>query len=165
MKRLMYAVTIALLIVTGTAIAADAPQYNDKAALSGVKTGKIIFDNNISEEKKMMLYLTVVDQTITDLERQKVRPDFIMAFRGKAVMLVSKETDGVTAENIEFRKIIADKVAALQKRGVKMEACSIATRVFETPNESILPGISIVGNTFVSLAGYQTKGYSIIPLY
>ncbi len=30
---------------------------------------------------------------------------------------------------------------------------------------SLLPNVVHVGNTFVSLTGYQAKGYAIIPIY
>ena len=37
------------------------------------------------------LYLMVIDETISDLERQGVKPEVILAFRGKAFTVVSTE--------------------------------------------------------------------------
>jgi len=54
----------------------------------------------------------------------------------------------------------------LAKRpGVKMEACSVAARLFDVDSKTYLPGIKPVGNTFVSLIGYQAKGFAVIPIY
>jgi len=46
-----------------------------------------------------------------------------------------------------------------------MESCSVATRLFKVDNASLLDGIKPVGNTFVSLTGYQAQGYANIPIY
>jgi intracellular sulfur oxidation DsrE/DsrF family protein len=46
-----------------------------------------------------------------------------------------------------------------------MEACSVATRLFGVDNGTLLDGIKPVGNTFVSLTGYQAQGYANIPIY
>lgn len=45
-----------------------------------------------------------------------------------------------------------------------MESCSISTRLLDIDNESIIPGIKPVGNTFVSQIGYQKKAYAVIPI-
>jgi hypothetical protein len=41
----------------------------------------------------------------------------------------------------------------------------VATRLFSVDNATLLPGIEPVGNTFVSLIGYQAQGYATIPVY
>jgi intracellular sulfur oxidation DsrE/DsrF family protein len=47
---------------------------------------------------------------------------------------------------------------------VRMEACSITTRLAGIDSETLLPGIDLVGNTFVSQIGYQAKGFAVIPI-
>ncbi len=70
-------------------------QLNDKDALHDVKIGKVVFDINIADNpNKVMLYLNVIRKTHIDLVRQNVKPDILLAFRGKAVLAVnSKRTD------------------------------------------------------------------------
>lgn len=46
-----------------------------------------------------------------------------------------------------------------------MQACSVATRLFKADNASLLDGIKPVGNTFVSLTGYQAQADANIPVY
>jgi intracellular sulfur oxidation DsrE/DsrF family protein len=46
-----------------------------------------------------------------------------------------------------------------------MEACSISARIQEIENDGIISDVKMVGNTYVSLIGYQLKGYSVIPVH
>ena len=46
-----------------------------------------------------------------------------------------------------------------------MEACGLATNLFKVDNNTILPGIKVVANTYVSLIGYNAQGYAAIPIY
>jgi len=55
-----------------------------------------------------------------------------------------------------------EAITDLDGLGVKFEACNIATNLFGIDNETILLEIKVVGNTFISAIGYQTKGYSPI---
>lgn len=142
--------------------AADKP--DDADALQGVTQGRVVFDINISEPKKLPLYLMVIDETLSDLARQEVTPEVILAFRGKAVTLISSDHEAIELTDIEHLEKAAAQLEALQKRGVRMEACSVATRLFGVDNGTLLPGIKPVGNTFVSLIGYQAQGYAIIPI-
>lgn len=156
---------MAMVIVSQGLFAADAP--NDSDALKGVETGKAIFDINMAKAnaKKMTLYLMVIEQTVDDLKKQAVEPDVILAFRGESVSLISKDREQMELTDFEHLDKIAAQLAALQKKGVRIEACSVATKLFKVENKSLLSGIKPVGNTFVSLIGYQAKGYANIPIY
>jgi intracellular sulfur oxidation DsrE/DsrF family protein len=113
----------------------------------------------------MTLYLPVIRETVDDLRRQGVEPDVILAFPGKSVLLVSKEREQIPLEDFEHLDKIAGQLAGLREQGVRMEACSVATRLFGVDNATLLDGIEPVGNTFVSLTGYQAQGYANIPIY
>jgi len=162
MKKLALLLFLSLLAL-GSVHAADKP--NDADALRGVKTGKVIFDINMAEPKKMTLYLMVIRETVEDLKRQGVKPDVILAFRGLSVKLISKDREQMELTDFDHLDRIAGQLAELQQAGVRMEACSVATRLFGVDNGSLLDGIKPVGNTFVSLTGYQAQGYANIPIY
>ncbi len=70
-----------------------------------------------------------------------------------------------SASIVAYLDKIAAQLAELQQQGVRMEACSVATRLFKLDNDSLIEGIKPVGNTFVSLTGYQAQGYVNIPIY
>jgi intracellular sulfur oxidation DsrE/DsrF family protein len=138
----------------------------DSAALEGVTAGKVVWDINTGDARKLGLYLRVIQETYDDLVRQGVSPDMIFAFRGKSVLLVSTDRDQVPLEEFDQLDEVAGLLADLNGRpGVKMEACSVACRLFGVNADNLLPGIRAVGNTFVSLIGYQANGYGTIPIY
>jgi intracellular sulfur oxidation DsrE/DsrF family protein len=162
LERLSRFFAVALLI---PAVVVASGKPDDSRALRGVEKGKVIFDVNLESPKKMTLYLPVIRETVNDLRRQGVEPDVILAFRGKSVLLVSKEREQVPLEDFEHLDKIAAQLAELREQGVRMEACSVATRLFGVDNATLLDGIEPVGNTFVSLTGYQAQGYANIPIY
>ena len=163
MKTLIRFFAFATLLASLSLHAETIPDDSD--ALKGVTTGKVIFDINMSEAKKMTLYLMVIRQTVDDLKRQGVKPNVILAFRGLSVRLISKNREQMELTDFEHLDKIAQQLANLQQQGVRMEACSVATKLFNVENKSLLDGIKPVGNTFVSLTGYQAQGYANIPIY
>jgi intracellular sulfur oxidation DsrE/DsrF family protein len=162
MKNMIRICTIALLFGLATAYA-EPP--NDADALKGVETGKVVFDMNTASAEKTALYLSVIGETVNDLVRQGVEPDVILAFRGPTVKLISKEREHADPADLEHLDKIAAQLAELQRQGVRMESCSVATRMLNVDNDQLLDGIKPVGNTFVSLTGYQAQGYAVIPIY
>lgn len=49
--------------------------------------------------------------------------------------------------------------------GVDMEVCSAATAAYKIDNATILPEIKVVGSGFLSVTGWQAKGYQLVPVY
>ncbi|MCP3852982.1 MAG: hypothetical protein GY694_22555 [Gammaproteobacteria bacterium] len=162
MKYITTIILIAAILISQQ-LFAESP--NDASALKGVSTGKVIFDINMANPKKMTLYLMVIKQTVDDLKNQNVTPDVILAFRGLSVRLISKNRDNMELTDFEHLDKIAQQISMLKQEGVQMESCSVATRLFKVDNASLLDGIKPVGNTFVSLTGYQAQGYANIPIY
>ncbi|MGB5833418.1 MAG: DsrE family protein [Thiohalocapsa sp.] len=153
-----------IILVNAPLVHAEKP--DDHSALDGITTGKVVWDINMGDPKKLGLYLQVIQETYDDLVRQDVEPDMVFAFRGRSVLLVSEDREAMPLEQHNDLDAVAGLLADLNKRpGVRMEACSVACRLFGVKAEKLLPNIEAVGNTFVSLIGYQTKGYAIIPIY
>ena len=152
-----------VLWLLSTPLLAEKP--NDAMALTGVTAGRVVFDINTTQAGKLSLYLQVIRETHADLQRQGVTPEMVLAFRGKAVTLVT--TDRQHQELTEYEDLdrVAEQIKELQGLGARMEGCSIATRLYGVDNQTLLPGITPVGNTFVSLIGYQARGYALIPIY
>lgn len=145
--------------------AATAP-INDAAALQGVKQGKGVFLIDFNDPKKTAFYLEIIKGTHAGLTRQGVKPDFVIVYIGPTVRFLSTAPDDELAlEQGDALEAIADRVKELSELGVRQEICAIATRVFKVPNETILPGLTLVDDGFISLIGWQTQGYKLIPLF
>jgi intracellular sulfur oxidation DsrE/DsrF family protein len=151
-----------LLLIPGL-VSAEKPA--DTSALAGVDSGKIAWDINMADAKKMLLYLKVMDETYEDLKRQGVEPDMVLTFRGPSVTLITSDRTDVPLDEEPHLDGVAEQLQAmLKKPNIRAEACSVATRLTGVDAETLLPGVEHVGNTFVSQIGYQAKGYAIIPI-
>lgn len=142
-----------LLAGCGSNQAMKAAATKDSIALTGVTTGKGFFDINITDANKLQLYLNVIRQTHEGLIAQGVTPDFVIAFRGMSVTLVTAAASPELRAQISNIKMLSN---------VRLEACSVATGIFGVVNATVLPEIVVVGNTFISSIGYQAKGYAPI---
>ncbi|MBT8113098.1 MAG: DsrE family protein [Gammaproteobacteria bacterium] len=153
-----------LCLFTSGLISAEKPL--DADALSDVNEGKVVWDVTVGSPIKLLLLMKVIEETYDDLVRQDVKPDMVFAFHGPVLKLISSEPLDLPLDEEEAHEEVLDLLREFsQKPGVKMESCSIAARLLSIDNDTIMPEVKPVGNTFVSLIGYQKKGYALIPIY
>ncbi|TVP83365.1 MAG: hypothetical protein EA347_12680 [Thioalkalivibrio sp.] len=160
-KSAMY-LALALLVSHATALASPP---DDSRALEGVETGRVIFDLNNDNPQVLALYLEVIQETYEDLRDQGVEPDIILAFRGRAVTMVSEDRERFELTEFDHLDRIEGFISEFRDKDIRMESCAVATRLFGVDHGELLPGITPVRNTFVSLTGYQAQGYAVIPIY
>ncbi len=151
-----------LLLFASTGLAGSMP--DDKAALAGLKEVKVAFDITTGEAKKLLNQLNVIDETRQSLINQGVTPHFVLAFRGPATILVQTDQQKIKPEDRETAAKIAAKLKQLRAAsGVdSLEQCNVAVRQQEVKTENVLPELTVVGNSWISLMAYQTKGYGYI---
>lgn len=155
-----------VMLLASAVIQAEQPVINDQAALGDLKVGKGIFLVDIGDANKLNFYLEVIQVTYKGMKDQGVDPDFILVYIGPSVKYLgtspSPETEqaagGVLME-------IESNVEALAALGVKQEICAVATRVFGIENDTVLSELTMVGDGFISLIGYQSQGYHLVPVF
>ncbi|MDK9719913.1 MAG: DsrE family protein [Rhodospirillales bacterium] len=163
MKYLLCAITMIFLLAAGPAVAGGRP--DDASALKGVKHAKAVWDISMSNPETLALYLTVVRETYDDLVRQKVKPEMVLAVHGAPVKYLREKREDLPFEignAVDKINAVLDDLAG--RPGVRVEVCSVANRLLGVDNSSIKPNFHVVGNTWVSLIGYQAQGYSVIPI-
>lgn len=163
MKRLVLVLATLVALTTGPAAGADKP--SDAAALAGVTTGKVVWDVSMANPATLALFLSVVRETYDDLARQNVKPEMVLAIHGAPVRFVRAEREDLpldVAAAVDRVNDVLDDLAA--RPGVRIEVCSIANRLFGVDNAAIKKNFHVVGNTWVSLIGYQAQGYAIVPI-
>lgn len=139
-------------------------QADDRVVLTGVKELKVAFDVLEGDAKGLLNRLNVIDETRASLIKQGVTPHFVVAFRGPATKLVQNDVSKIKPEDRETAVKIAAKLDEMSKApGVaSIEQCSVAIRQQETKAENVLPAIKVVGNSWISLMAYQSRGYAYI---
>ena len=148
-----------------TVTLAWAEKPNDADALAGIETGKVVWDVTLSNPSRLLFVMKVIDETYRDLVRQDVTPDMVFTFHGRVLKLLSSQPLELSLdEESALEELLALIQTMSEKPGIKMESCSIASRILGIDNSTIVPAVKPVGNTFVSLIGYQQKGYAFIPI-
>jgi intracellular sulfur oxidation DsrE/DsrF family protein len=139
-------------------------QADDRAVLAGVKELKVAFDVIEGDAKGLLNRLEVIDETRASLLKQGVTPNFVLAFRGPATKLVQTDMSKVKPEDRAVVAQIAAKLGEMSKAPgmASIEQCSVAIRQQETRAENVLPSIKVVGNSWISLMAYQSRGYGYI---
>jgi len=157
---------VLMLILASTTVQAGAMVINDAAALGDLKTGKGVFLVDIGDAKKLNFYLKVIQGTYKGMKEQGVDPEFVLVFIGPSVKYLS------TSPSVETEQAaggvlmeIESNVEALAALGVRQEICAVATRVLGIDNKTVLSGLTLVGDGFISLIGYQSQGYHLVPVF
>ena len=155
-----------MLLLAGHLANAGDLVINDATALADLKVGKGVFLIDIGDAKKLNFYLQVIQGTHKGMKAQGVQPDFVLAYIGPSVKYLS------TAPSAETEQAAGDvlldidaNVEALAELGVRQEVCAVATRAFAVDNKTVLPGMTVVGDGFISLIGYQAQGYHLVPVF
>jgi intracellular sulfur oxidation DsrE/DsrF family protein len=163
-SRIIVSIVVASVFMLAAVGFASAATYE---SLAGMKSIKAIFDVRAGNTKSAVMQLKLIHDTYKDKSIRAVskRPSFIVAFMGPAVKLISKDKQGVSPEDQKAMDEIALTVQAMARDGIKLEVCDFAVKAFGVDPASILPEIKHVPNGWISLIGYQAKGYSLVPAY
>lgn len=160
------ALSVVFAMILGTASANAAEPASDSVALNGLKVAKTVFLLDFTNPNKTNLYLKVIQGTHAGLVRQGVKPHIVLVFIGKTVQyLTSKPSDDLAMEHLTVLQSIAENIKKLGKLGIRMEVCEVANKVFGIDNKTILPEMTVVGDGFISLIGWQYQGYKLVPVY
>jgi len=165
MKAIVKPLLFVLLLVSSL-LQAEQSTINDHAALGDLKVGKGVFLVDIGDANKLKFYLDVIQGTYKGMKNQGVEPDFILVYIGPSVKYLSTSPSPETEQAAGGLLMeIELNVEALDALGVKQEICAVATRVFGIENDTVLSDLTLVGDGFISLIGYQAQGYHLVPVF
>ncbi len=164
-KRQMKSAATILLMLLTLATASWSMEPNDSAALSGLQQSKGIFLLSTGDPQMAAFYLEGVKSSHQSMAKQKVKPETIVVIIGPAVRLLTTEPAAELAESKEAIEAIATSIRELNELGIRMEVCAIATDYFKVPNDKLLPQLDLVADGWISLIGYQNKGYGFVPSF
>ncbi|MCU0582377.1 MAG: DsrE family protein [Syntrophales bacterium] len=117
--------------------------------------------------KSAALQLKLIHDTYQDKNIRAVskKPSFVVAFMGPSVKLISTNRQAFPTEDQKSLDEIAQTIREMAKEGIRIQVCDFAVKANGIDPASILPEIKHVPNSWISLIGYQAKGYSIVPVY
>ena len=165
MNKVVKLIGFAFLICLVQFSTASEKAINDSASLAGMKTGKGVFLVDIGDPNKLNFYLEVIQGTHQGMVYQGVKPDFILVYIGPSVKYLTTAPSELVEEAGGVLMDIESNVAKLAALGVRQEVCAVATRVFGIDNDTVFDGMTLVGDGFISLIGWQEQGYRLVPVF
>jgi hypothetical protein len=156
------ALTISFVLCLVIVVFAD--EYDNRRALHNISKAKTYFDVNMGIPEKLVTRLKLIDATYDQLSIAGAHPEFVIGFRGKASRFVTRGNDYVFEEDIAAKKEVYAWIKRFKERGIPMEQCLIAAGFQNVDPKDILPEIEVVQNGYVSMIGYQVKGYAQVPM-
>lgn len=151
--RLPMLLILAVFLCHAPLSAAQKP--DDREALAGLKKAAVIFDVRVPDQEKLVFNLKLINETFEGMVAQGVKPKMVVSFRGPGVKFLA-------AAEIDQEALAL--IRELKNKGVRVEACSVALRVFKVEQSAIIPEVRLVANVFNSFIGYQNKGYALIAI-
>jgi len=133
-------------------------------ALKDVKGVKVLFNISLGDPTFNNIVLWAVrnvyqDETVRTLSE---KPRVAIVFHGPAVKLLSSDRSGFEKKDIAEIDKFQASLREMKKEGVTLEVCLYAAKVMGVDPANIMPEIDQVGNGFISIAGYEAQGYSMI---
>ena len=147
---------------------ADAGDANPVAGaanpVAGLKDAKVAFDITAGDAGRVLNILNTIDETRESFIKQGITPHFVLAFRGPATLLTQTDLSRLKPEEREAASKVAAKLKQLRgAAGIeRLDQCSIAMRGQKVDKTQVNPDVTIVENGWITLVGYQAKGYAYI---
>lgn len=157
------AIAVVTLFLSSIATPAISGDY---AALTGVKGVKAVFDVSLGSPQAANKVFWAVRNVNDDASVRSLSepPQVVVVFHGPAVKMISTDRKGFGDSDDEALDAFADLIRKMKKEGVRFEVCDYALKVLGVNPDSVLPEVNHVGNGFISIAGYQMQGYSVITI-
>ena len=161
MKRSMALIIVLLFLGLMPQEKVQAQTEDTYQALEGVSSLNTVFDFRIADSDIAMAHLNLIHGMLEDpnMIKNGEQPEIVIVLVGPSVKLVSTDKMKNTPE---AKNEIAKKISDMTADGIRFEICLVAAHAFDVPADSILPEIVQVKNGWISLIGYQQKGYSMI---
>lgn len=159
----IFSIVFAAFAATVAATPAVAEEY---AALEGVKGVKAVVDFTHGSPQSANAIFWAVRNVYDDESTRALSepPQMVVVFHGPAVKLISTDREDFSDSEKKAAETFADTIRSMKKDGVKFEVCLYAAKVMGVDPATILPEVDPVGNGFISVVGYQAKGYALVAI-
>ena len=160
--KVLFPLTLLLLLIALTpAYSAD---LKNTDALNGLTEAKVVFDINLGHPAPLLLRLSFIEKTYNQLKSFGTTPVFVLAFRGGASRFVTKGDSYLPAEDLADKRKVEAWIDTFSNRGIALEQCALAAELQKIDTGDFLPQVTVVANGYISMIGYQNKGYAFVPM-
>jgi intracellular sulfur oxidation DsrE/DsrF family protein len=161
-RKLVVVLIVTVFLVLSGLSFVSAENYD---ALKGVDSAKVMFDMRDGIPKIAAVHMKLIFDTYKELAAMKKNPVFVVVFMGSSVKLISTNRSEFSPEEQKYIEKIDDTISKMSRAGIQLEVCLAAVEYFGVDPASIQSEIKQIGNGWISEIGYQTSGYSLVPVY
>ena len=136
----------------------------DLQALTNLSELKVYFDVKADSAAKVEKRMQWIQDSYNQATQQGLKASFVIGFRSHASFFVTKGDDYIDEGEGANKEKIENWLRHFQKIGIVLEQCNLSAELFEIDLEDFLPEVRVVKNSFVSIAGYQNRGYAYVPM-
>lgn len=164
MKHFYSVVILFCVVMFGSQVLAAEHDLDNNVALHGLTNLSVFFDVNVGNAGLLNKRMDLIDRTITQLKQANTKVIAVIGFRSGASRFVTKEADYIIDEELEHKKAVQTWVRKFVSQGIRVEQCSLAAEQQGIAFGDFMPEVAVVKNGYVSMIGYQAKGYAVIPM-
>ena len=162
LRGLIVAVVVAVTALLPPVARADT--LNDRVALAGLHVAKTIFLVSVRQPVAVEHLIRVIGLTERQLRAQKVTPRIIVVFIGPDVAFLTRNRRGIPYTDERAVANIQKEITGLARQGIRFQACGVALHGMDVNPRTLIGPVAPVENGFISVIGYQEKGYALIPI-
>jgi len=163
LKAMQFVMALTLFSVLSAPLNAQQIYEND-LSLKGIDKILVYFDVNIKDDNLLVFRMDMIDRTIRSMAEAGVEVGAVIGFRGGASRFVTRDEHYVLREEVANKKKIQDWIVDFSDRGIVVEQCAIAAEINNIDIDDFLADVKIVGNGYISMAAYHSRGYAFIPM-
>ena len=164
MNRIFLFICLVILLSSAAYGSPPAAKYKNVRALQGLKETRAYFDVTVGDPKLLLIRLQLVEKTHNQIASAGVTPVFIIGVRGKASRYFTNGDGYVLDSDLADKAKIAAQVKKLHTLQINIEQCSIAAGFEDIDVADFLPEVELVANGYVSMIGYHSRGYGLVPM-
>ena len=158
---LLLAAVLALFLLPQTALSQNPGEI---AALANLSVLKIYFDVKADSAAKLEKRFQWIHDTYEQARQKGIKAAIVIGIRSKASFFVTKGDEYIDEEEVLTKGKIDKWLKRFAEMGIPMEQCGISAELYDIDAEEFLPQMTVVKNSYISIAGYQNRGYAYVPM-
>lgn len=139
-------------------------QKDNILALENLSELKVYFDIKADSAAKLEKRLIWINDTLKQASQKEVKATFIIGIRSMASFFVTKGDEYIDEEDIPTKKKIEKWLKYYAKQGVRIEQCGLSAELYDIDPQDFLSEVTVVKNSYISIGGYQNKGFAYVPM-
>jgi len=125
---------------------------------------KSVFDCSSDNARFVMTRMSLIEKTMTMIEKRGDKAKFAITLHGGCVPMVSSAYGEIVPdEDMPYIKKAQESISRLAKdKKVKIIVCAMSLNANTIEDKEVLPFIHISENSFIDTIGLQNKGYALM---